>query len=120
MYGSVIDSSCSFPMTVLPLNKKPLTMAVWVGCRLDSGAGGADRFSMDCAGVGGDAGAVTFAAGVGCSTVDGATGSALGPAGDSNTGFVAESFAGTSWLYPIMGKQRTSIMVNSSAGLTRR
>ena len=96
MYGSVIDSSCSLPMTVLPLNKKPLTMALRAGCRLDSGVGGADRFSMDCAGGGSDAGAVTSVAGAGCSTVEGLTGSTLSPAGDSSTGFVAESFAGGS------------------------
>ncbi len=96
MYGSVIDSSCSFAMTVLPLNRKPLTMALRAGCRLDSGLGGADCSSMDCAGVGGDEGAVTFSAGAGCSTVDGVTGSALGSAGDSSTGFVTESFAGSS------------------------
>src|SRR5437879_10239917 len=91
MYGSVIDSSCSLLTTVLPLNKKPLIIALRAGCRLDSGVVGADRSSMACAGVGGDAGTVTFGAGAGCSTVDGLTGSALGPAGDARTGLVAES-----------------------------
>jgi hypothetical protein len=120
MYGSVIDSSCSLPMTVLPLNKKPLTMALRAGCRLDSGLGDADRSSMDCAHVGGDAGAVTSWAGAGCSTVDGLTGSTLGLAGNSSTDFASESVAGSSWPYPVMGKQQTSMNANSPAGLDRR
>src|SRR5436853_6859641 len=97
MYGSVIDSSCSLLMTVLPLNKKPLTMALRAGCRFDSGAGVAERFSMDCAGVGGDAGTVTFGGRAGCSMVDGVAGSALGHDGASSADFVVESVAGDSW-----------------------
>ncbi|HYM89025.1 MAG TPA: hypothetical protein VES92_07890, partial [Nitrospiraceae bacterium] len=51
---------------------------------------------------------------------DGVTGFALRSAGDLRAGFVTESFAGASWLYPIMGKQQTSMIANSPAGMVRR